>query len=87
MYSTTLVDLQPTFFFLALGESKELSTDMEGSSSVSLMGKGFFGEVGGVGVLFFGRDLGWDYGGVLSFRFGGGVGILGGGDFGLFDFE
>lgn len=61
--------------------------DTEGSSSFSLMGEGFFREVGGVGFLFLGGDLRGDCGGVLSFVVGGGVGILGGGDFGLFDFE
>lgn len=41
--------------------------DMGGSGSASMIGEGFFGEVGRVGVLFFRGMLVGDYGGVLSF--------------------
>lgn len=60
MYSTSFADIQSAFICIVLGVSKELSSDMEGFEYVSLMGEGFFGEVGGVGVLFLGGDFGGD---------------------------
>lgn len=47
---------------------------MDGFSSASMICEGFFGEFGGVGVLFFLRDLVGDYGG--AFGDGGADGIF-----------